>query len=38
MIASAPAPQLHYRGDPPPLAGGPLALLRFARNNGMFNL
>jgi len=26
------------RGDPPPLRGGPLALLRFARANGMLNL
>jgi acetyltransferase-like isoleucine patch superfamily enzyme len=37
-IASPPAPPLRYRGDPPPLAGGPLALLRFARRNGMLSL
>jgi acetyltransferase-like isoleucine patch superfamily enzyme len=27
----------HLRGDPPPLRGGPLAALRFARANGMLN-
>ena len=27
----------HLRGDPPPLHGGPLAALRFARANGMLN-
>ena len=26
------------RGAPPPLQGGPLALLRFMRANGMLNL
>lgn len=28
---------LHLRGDPPPRTGGPLALLRFAKRNGMLN-
>ena len=41
-VLSPPAPTgvapLHLRGDPPPRAGGPLALLRFARANGMLNL
>jgi acetyltransferase-like isoleucine patch superfamily enzyme len=37
-IASPPAQvPLELRGDPPPRAGGPLALLRFARRNGMLN-
>ncbi|WP_445151894.1 acyltransferase [Baekduia sp. Peel2402] len=36
-IASSPAPPIHLRGDPPPLSGGPIALLRFARRNGMLN-
>ena len=29
--------QAEVRGDPPPLHGGPLALLRFMRRNGMLN-
>ena len=33
-VDSPPVP----RGDPPPLRGGPLSLLRFARANGMLNL
>ena len=32
-----PADTPHLRGDPPPLHGGPLTLLRFARANGMLN-
>lgn len=30
-------PTLQLRGEPPPLAGGPRALLRFMRRNGMLN-
>ena len=37
-IASPPAPPLQLRSDPPPLAGGPLALWRFARRNGMVSV
>ena len=37
MIASPPVQPLHVRGEPAPLSGGPLALLRFARRNGMLN-
>jgi acetyltransferase-like isoleucine patch superfamily enzyme len=33
-VAPPPTP-LHVRGAPPPPSGGPLALLRFARRNGM---
>jgi acetyltransferase-like isoleucine patch superfamily enzyme len=33
-VAPPPTP-LHLHGGPDPLAGGPLALLRFARRNGM---
>ena len=36
-LASAPAPPLHLRGDPPPRSGGLITLLRFARRNGMLN-
>ena len=32
---SRAAPRPEIRGDPPPLRGGPLALLRFARGHGM---
>jgi acetyltransferase-like isoleucine patch superfamily enzyme len=35
-IAPPPTP-LHVRGAPDPLAGGPLALLRFLRAHGMLN-
>jgi acetyltransferase-like isoleucine patch superfamily enzyme len=39
MTAVAPPPTpLHVRGAPDPLAGGPLALLRFMRRNRMLNL
>jgi acetyltransferase-like isoleucine patch superfamily enzyme len=30
-------PALEWRGDPPPLRGGPLAFLRFARSHAMLN-
>jgi acetyltransferase-like isoleucine patch superfamily enzyme len=30
-------PETQVRGDPPPLSGGPLALLRFLRAHGMLN-
>src|SRR3954462_4625946 len=30
-------PPVAVRGEPPPLAGGPLAFLRFARSHGMLN-
>lgn len=31
------APAFELRGEPPPLSGGPRALLRFLRRNGMLN-
>lgn len=33
----ADVPTFELRGEPPPLAGGPRALLRFMRRNGMLN-
>jgi acetyltransferase-like isoleucine patch superfamily enzyme len=33
----ADVPVFELRGEPPPLAGGPRALLRFLRRNGMLN-
>src|ERR671932_549927 len=39
MTAVAPPPTpLHERGAPAPPAGGPMALLRFMRRNGMLKL
>ena len=42
VAAAAPAdPEdgpIELRGEPPPLRGGPLTLLRFLRRNGMLNL
>lgn len=35
--ADVGAPTYELRGEPPPLSGGPRALLRFMRRNGMFN-
>jgi acetyltransferase-like isoleucine patch superfamily enzyme len=39
-IAGPPPTEMHdgLRGPPPPLHGGPIALLRFMRRNGMLNL
>jgi acetyltransferase-like isoleucine patch superfamily enzyme len=37
-VLEAPAAPPIVRADPPPLRGGPLALLRFARAHGMLNL
>lgn len=36
-LASPAPPPVHLRGDPPPLSGGPLALWRFARRNGLLS-
>ena len=33
----APAPPLEWRGDPPPLRGGPLTFLRFARRHKLLS-
>src|ERR687894_2504575 len=37
VTTPTPSPPLQVRGDPPPLHGGPLVLLRFLRRNGMLN-
>jgi acetyltransferase-like isoleucine patch superfamily enzyme len=36
-LVEAPPETLEIRGDPPPLRGGPVALVRFLRAHGMFN-
>ena len=36
-LLEAPPTPIALRGDPPPLSGGPLAFLRFARAHGMLN-
>ena len=36
-VLEIPAPAVQVRGEPPPLRGGPLTLLRFMREHGMLN-
>src|SRR4051812_3135388 len=37
LLEATPPSAVLVRGDPPPLRGGPLAFLRFAREHGMIN-